>query len=586
MDVTGRDAGPVPLPDGSSVPAAVAGRWRAAGLWRAEGFVHDVLRTAAAHPDRPAFVGHRAHLPPDRRTVTVSYARLALCMDRFAAALRSLGVGENDPVAVQLPNWWEAAALALACWRIGAVVVPVLPGVRAPDLERILADTRARVCVVPDRWEEYGHAEVLAELAHRLPWLRRRVVVGDAGPTGAVDFGTYFLRTAHERGPHGRDLPLSLATPDRPALLLTVMGMGEDHGAVLHTANTLYAGFAAQSREPEPGAGGEPGDGSRGAVGEGCAGAPGTTSGAVTGVFATPLPLTSLASLLYSVCWPLAAGGTGVFQDVWDPRVFLGLVESAGVDRVYATPALWSELLAAQRQERRDVSGLRLALTGGRVDTPPALPGDLRAELGVRVRDVWGSPEAGLGALSDGSGERPLPGLEVALRNGRLAVRGPSVATASWRHGEPVTAAWERSDGWLDTGDAALPGRPGEVTVVGRADERTGGLFVVPVDALEAALRSHPRVGEAAVVEYTDATYGEMPCAVVVPALQEEPPGLVELREHLSRAGLTEAFLPTRLELVGSLPRDTQGRLRKEALRTWLTRLRPGTPRPRPVAPD
>jgi cyclohexanecarboxylate-CoA ligase len=306
-------------------------------------------------------------------------------------------------------------------------------------------------------------------------------------------------------------------------------------------------------------------------------------------VFATPLPLTSLASLLYSVCWPLAAGGTGVFQDVWDPRVFLGLVESAGVDRVYATPALWSELLAAQRQERRDVSGLRLALTGGRVDTPPALPGDLRAELGVRVRDVWGSPEAGLGALSYGSGERPLPGLEVALRNGRLAVRGPSVATAAWRHGEPVTAAWERSDGWLDTGDAALPGqpgRPGEVTVVGRADERTGGLFVVPVDALEAALLSHPRVGEAAVVEYTDATYGEMPCAVVVPALQEEPPGLVELREHLSRAGLTEAFLPTRLELVGSLPRDTEGRLRKEALRTWLTRLRPGTPRPRPVAPE
>ncbi|MFF4017262.1 AMP-binding protein [Streptomyces sp. NPDC001843] len=548
MDVT---AGPVtPLPDGSGVPPEVAGRWRAAGLWRAEGFVHDVLRTAAAHPDRPAFVGHRAHRPPGRRSVTVSYGQLAVYVDRFAAALRSLGVGAGDPVALQLPNWWETAALVLACWRIGAVVVPVLPGVRAPDLERVLATTRARVCVVPDRWEEYGNAEVLADLAPRLPWLRRRVVVGDAAATGAVDFGTHFLRTAHERGPLARELPLSLAAPDRPAMLLTVMGMGEDHGAVLHTGNTLYAGLAAQ--------------------------------GGGTGVFSTPLPLTSLAGLLYTVCWPLASGGTGVFQDVWDPRVLLELVESARVDRVYATPALWAELLTAQRQEHRDVSGLRLALTGGRVDTPEPLLGELREELGVRVRGVWGSPEAGLGALSYDSGERPLPGLELTLADGTLRVRGPSVALAAWRHGEPVEAAWDRTDGWLDTGDTALPGPPGEVTVVGRADERTGGLFVVPVDALEEGLRAHPRVREAAVVEYTDATYGEMPCAVVVPALQEEPPGLVELREHLARTGLTEAFLPTRLELVGSLPRDPHGELRKEALRTWLTRLRPGTPRPQP----
>ncbi|MEU6479283.1 AMP-binding protein [Streptomyces sp. NPDC047017] len=565
-----------PLPDGSGVPAPVADRWRAAGLWRAGGFVHDVLRTAAAAPDRPAFTGHRAHLPAGRRSVTVSYARLALYMDRFAAALRSLGIGAGDPVALQLPNWWEAAALALACWRIGAVVVPVLPGVRAPDLERVLTAAQARVCVVPDRWEEYGNAEVLAQLAHRLPWLRRRVVIGDAAATGAVDFGTYFLRTAHERGPHGRESSLSPAGPDRPALLLNVMGMGEDHGAVLHTGNTLYAGLAAQRAE---------------------AATEDTEEAAVpppaNPVFASPLPLTSLAGLLYTVCWPLASGGTGVLQDGWDPRVFLGLVESARVDRVYATPALWAELLAAQRQERRDLSGLRYALTGGRVETPEALLDELSGEFDVRVRSAWGSPEAGLGALSYGSGKRSygsgkrlLPGVEATVSGGRLRVRGPSVALAAWRHGEGVEGAWGTAEGWLDTGDAAVPGRPGEVTVVGRAGERTGGLFVVPVDELEVGLRAHPRVREAAVVEYTDATYGEMPCAVVVPALQEEPPGLVELRDHLARRGLTEAFLPTRLELVGSLPRDARGELRKEVLRTWLTRLRPGTPRRAPTAPE
>ncbi|GAA3062631.1 hypothetical protein GCM10020000_52460 [Streptomyces olivoverticillatus] len=87
-------------------------------------------------------------------------------------------------MAYQLPGWWETAALTLACWRVGALAVPVLPAVRAHGLERILRGTQARVCVVPDEWEGFAHAEVLAELAPRLPWLRRRVVVGGRGADG------------------------------------------------------------------------------------------------------------------------------------------------------------------------------------------------------------------------------------------------------------------------------------------------------------------------------------------------------------------------------------------------------------------
>ncbi|MFE0010225.1 hypothetical protein ACFVZX_27400, partial [Streptomyces erythrochromogenes] len=66
-------------------------------------------------------------------------------------------------------------------------------------------------------------------------------------------------------------------------------------------------------------------------------------------------------------------------------------------------------------------------------------------------------------------------------------------------------------------------------------------------------------------------------------AAEPGPPGPAERRENLVSLGVAEAFLPTRLEIVGALPRDDRGRLRREALRSWLTRLRPGTPRPTPT---
>lgn len=551
------------LLDAVAPPPAVAARYRAHGWWRAETFLHDLYRTAATAPTRPAIVSHRAHRPAARRTVTVTYAQLALYVDRFAAALRSLGVGAGDPVAYQLPGWWETAALTLACWRVGALAVPVLPAVRAHGLERILRGTQARVCVVPDEWEGFAHAEVLAELAPRLPWLRRRVVVGDAALTGAVDFGAYFVRTAHERGPYGRERPL----PADGGLLITVMGLGDRYTAVLHTPDTLYANIA-ERREGE--------------------------------VFHCPMPFTSLASLLFTVCRPLAVGGTGVYRDVWDPGGCLDLMAEAGVNQVFAPPVYWTELLAAQRDAPRDLGALRLALSGGRTGTPAELLAELPGVLGAEVRTVWGTPEAGMATVARGetpaerrgeSDGRPLPGLEVSVVGegpggvgeravDRLRVRGPSVALATWPHGaETVTGPWEHDEGWLDTGDLGRADGLGGVRVTRRAEERTGGIFLVPVAELERELPAHPGVAEAAVVAYTDAEYGEMPCAVVVPATAAEPPGLVALREYLAGRGIAEAFLPTRLELVGSLPRDGSGELRREALRAWLARLRPGTPR-------
>ncbi|MFE9468134.1 AMP-binding protein [Streptomyces virginiae] len=562
----GRPGRPPARPPDLTPPAEVAERFRAAGWWRGETFLDDLYRTAARAPQRPAIVSDRAHRPAGRRLVTVTYAQLAAYVDRFAAALSSLGVVAGDPVAYQLPNWWETAALTLACLRVGAVAVPVLPTVRAHGLHRILDATRARICVVPDVWEGFAHAEALADLAGRLPWLRHRVVVGDAAATAAVDFTAHFLRTAHERTAAGRRSRPRGGRADRPALLISVMGLRDAYTSVLHSPNTLYANISAQSAPDGPGR--RPGE-----------------------VFLSTLPLTSLASLIYTVCWPLAVGGTGVCQDVWDPGRCLDLMATAGVDQVYAEPAYLSELVTAQRRRPRAQRRLRLVLSGGRTSTPAPLAEELREVFGVPVLSVWGAPELGMGALSGdvpggGDGVRPLGGLEVSAgpAGSALEVRGPSVCLATWRHGAPApVATWEHADGWLDTGDLAAADRHGGIRVLSRAGTRTGAIFMVPVSEVEERLLAHPRVREAAVVAYTDPEHGELPCAVVVPAADEGPPGPAELREHLVSLGVAEAFLPTRLEIVGALPRDDRGQVRREALRSWLARLRPGTPRPAPT---
>ncbi|MER5640627.1 AMP-binding protein [Kitasatospora sp. NPDC002227] len=548
------------------VPAEVAERFRAEGWWREETFLHDLYRTAALDPARPAIVADRSQRPAGQRITTLSYAQLALHVDRFAAALASLGIGPGDPVAYQLPNWWETAALTLACLRLGALAVPVLPTVRAHGLGRILAASAARVCVVPQAWDGFAHSEALAELAPGLPWLRHRVVIGDAAATGAVDFERYFLRTPHER--HTR-LPDLLATggPDRAALLITVMGLADSFSSLLHSPNSLYANASTQLDPQGPGM--RPGE-----------------------AFFCPLPLTSLASLIYTVFWPLAVGGTGVYQDVWDPARCLELLAAARVDQVYAAPVYWAELLTAWRQEPRSLDRLRLVLCGGRTSTPPELPGELAEAFGVPVRTMWGAPELGMGTLADpAAGGTPLlpaglelaPGPALGGEPSRLLARGPQLCLARWPHGDPAPeVTWEQGGGWLDTGDSAAADGHGGLRVVAHAGERTGSIFMVPVAEVEAGLLAHPLVQEAAVISYTDQEYGELPCAVVVPAARATPPGLVALREHLAARGLAEAFRPTRLELVGSLPRDAQGAIRKDVLRGWLDRLRPGVPRPAP----
>ncbi|GAB3444295.1 AMP-binding protein [Actinophytocola sediminis] len=540
-------------------PPSLAARYRRAGWWRDRSVLHDLVNTAATHPDRPAIIAYRAAAG---RVVTVRYGELLRYVRRFTAALQVLGIRRGDAVAFQLPDWWETTALTLACLWLRAVAVPIQASIGPREVELILAEARARLCVTPQTWQGAELASALEEMARRLPQLRFRVVHGERPDNGAIDFADHFLNTPHE------DLvrmlpPLpSGAAMDEARLMLLTSGTTGQRKSVAHTENSMFAGIAGHARPVERG-------------------------WDEHDVFCTPHPLTGGAGLLYSIWGPLLANGTGVYQDVWDADRQLDLIATAEVTQLFGAPVFLSKMLDAQRARPRALPSLRLLKTGA-APTPDDLVHQLVDEFEVPVRSCWAMTEVGMGvrireddpdrwaAHSDG---RPLPGLSVDLRPvpgaggmHRLWVRGPSLCSSMWHtnaSGErDVRRPCDTADDWFDTGDLVHPDGRGGFRFAGRANRRIGGMFMIPIEEVEKELQQHPAVREVAMIGHHGADRAEQAWAVV--AARGHCPTLADLRDFLTWRGMTEWYLPTNLIHVDSLPRDACGKVDHDVLQTMI----------------
>jgi acyl-CoA synthetase (AMP-forming)/AMP-acid ligase II len=233
--------------------------------------------------------------------------------------------------------------------------------------------------------------------------------------------------------------------------------------------------------------------------------------------------------------------------------------------RLNAIPAVWRRLLdALTGPNPPDLSSIRFADTGTSA-TPPELLRAMSAALpDAQVRVFYGSTEAGgVTVLEHADIERKpgscgVPGPLVSLRTdeaGQLLVRGPLLFDGYLD--DPAATARALSDGWYATGDLAEVDDEGYVTIVGRVGEliRTGGEAVAPTE-VEGVLLAHPAVADVAVVGVPHERWGELVCAVVVPAPHGPPPELAELRD-LCAGALATYKHPRRLVLTDVIPRTS-----------------------------
>ncbi|GIU97491.1 MAG: O-succinylbenzoic acid--CoA ligase [Actinomycetota bacterium] len=203
--------------------------------------------------------------------------------------------------------------------------------------------------------------------------------------------------------------------------------------------------------------------------------------------------------------------------------------------------------------------GLSLLVGGGALD--PQLRA--RAEgRGARVVSTYGLTESCGGVVYDGI---PFAGTRVRIgTDGEIELAGPTLMEG-YRHDPQATASAFTLDGWLRTGDVGSL-EDGRLVVHGRIDDviRTGGEKVWP-EEVEAVLREHPAVADAAVAGRPDAHWGEHVAAWVVPARVDEPPSLEELRAAC-RERLAPFKAPKELFLVTDIPRTASGKIRRRDL--------------------
>ncbi len=527
-------------------------QYRKEDLWRAGSILDDLARWRAETPDAPALLASEA----GRGLRQLSYAQYAEYVDRFAGALHALGVRSGQVVAMQLPNRWQVGPLVLACARLGAVAAPIMCTIRPRELERMLRRLDAVVCVTIDRWDDFEHAAALAEMAPRLPALRHRVVLGERtadGDDGELDFREYFEHTEHGTLPDP-----SVVDPDRVSLVLFTSGTSGEPKAVLHTLNTSYAWYA-----PVAAADGI-GPGSR--------------------VYA-PTSATHIVGLTMGLFMPLHRGACAVQTDRWEPEAVIPFLAQARVSWIVIIPVFLSALLDAMERTSLRLPTVRVIRAGG-TTVPQPLFKQVTETFGIPLDVGWGMTEganiftrsAEHQDLAGRTVGRCAPGHEIDLRAGhpvsddrpgRLFVRSPSLCLATWgRDDGRLTVLAEHDDGWYDTGDLAAPDGHDGIRIHGRAEDRIGSALMIPVSDVESALLDHPDVRDVALVGYPDDHGGELACAVVVPG--ERTPTLEGLRDWLGGLGMTEWYLPSRLEILPELPRNGTGKVRKTLLRERL----------------
>jgi cyclohexanecarboxylate-CoA ligase len=544
---------PTAFPD-LRVSDVSAVKFRELGAWRDETPIDDLRRWRNDAPEAVAIIAHRA----DSGIHQITYQEYAQHVERFAGALYVLGVRSGQVVAVQLPNWWQVSALMLACARLGAVVAPILMTIRARELERVLARVQARVCVTTDRWEGFGHAAALAELAPRLPDLQHRAVLGASVAADEIDFVAHFQQTPWELT-HSISLDTAHLDPDQVFLVLFTSGTSGEPKAAVHSHNTLHdesRAFAAA-------------DG----------------LGTQDRLF-SPHALTHYVGISVCVLTPLLVGAAGLMMDTWEPQEAVALAIETDTSFLHAAPIFLGGMVAVAQEQHCGLPALRVAVSAG-TTIPEELVSEVPRALGVPLRTAFGTTEIGLGTMTRAddppdsavhSVGRPFPGTELDLRAGheisieepaRLFVRGGGIclATLGRDTGELIIMG-DHDDGWYDTGDLAVPDGTGGIRLLGRASDRIGGMFMIPVADVEFAVRSHPAVADVALVGYPDGVGGELAAAVVV--ARSEPPTMADLHEHLNSLKMTEWYRPSRLELIGELPRNSNGKVQKELLRRWL----------------
>jgi acyl-coenzyme A synthetase/AMP-(fatty) acid ligase len=460
----------------------------------------------AAPPERLALIA----LGRDGSRTDIPFGEVSDRSARLAGTLAAHGVRPGDVVMTLIGNRPEWVYAMVACFRIGAVVLPCTEQLRAKDLRERMDRVEPRVVLVDERdlatVEETGFSgPILVAPDERL---------FDSAPAPAIDL-----------------------SPTDPALITFTSGTSGEHKAIRHGQRYL----PGQLVQAEHWFGAREGDLCW------CTAASGWSKSA-RNVFIAP--------------W--VRGATALLHDArFDPDERLDVAEREGVNVLCMAPTEYRTI--AKRAELRHLPALRHAVAAGE----PLNPEIVRlwaAETGVEIHDGYGQTETGaltgmpIGRpVRPGSMGTPLPGFRLWIEDGELCA-DPTTIPTFYIDGPDET--WH-------TGDRVREDEDGYLWFEGRADDViiSAGYRIGPFE-VESAMISHPAVAEAAAVSAPDEERGAVVRAVVVLRDGHEPTDTLarEIQDHVKTETAPYKY-PRIVEFVDALPKTPSGKIKRAEIR-------------------
>ncbi len=529
-------------------------RMIAQGFWH-DRTINDSLDACVAQcPDKLALTAVQVETGNVQR---FTYRELARMADRIAVGLTRLGVGKNDIVACQLPNWWQFTLTYLACSRIGAVMNPLMHIFRERELSFMLKHGEAKVMIVPKTFRGFDFEKMVTDLQPSLPDLKHVVVVGGQG---ANSFEALLSGPAWEDANDAQQiLARHRPGPDDVTQLIYTSGTTGEPKGVMHSANTVMANIVPYAQRLRLDA---------------------------EDVVLMASPMAHQTGFMYGLMMPILLKASVVLQDIWEPKKAIELIRTEGVTFTMASTPFLTDLAKTVTETGQGVPSLRTFLCAG-APIPGPLVEQARAALGAKIVSAWGMTENGAVTLTklDDDDERsfstdgcPLPGVEVQVvdgddkplpvgETGRLMLRSCS-NFGGYLHRPHLNGT--DADDWFDTGDLARIDAQGYIRITGRSkDVIIRGGENIPVVEIESLLYRHPAVAMAAIVAYPDERLGERACAVVVPKTGQTI-DLPEVVEYLKAQKVAVQYIPERLVVMDAMPATPSGKIQKFKLRELM----------------
>lgn len=476
-----------------------------------------------------------------------TYAELDDVTDRVASALHAAGVERDDRVALFMPNCAELVFCYLACFKLGAIAVPLNHRYRTAEAEYALDHSGSTTLIV--------HADKLADTRglawERLPIARCYLVSAASiarNEPGFTPFETLLDGDATQ-------LPSPQFDERQLATIMYTSGTTANPKGVVHSQETLWHCVQIQAASMQ------------------------FTADDVILVSTSA----SHCAATFGLIFPnIFAGGTSVVLDGPTAEQVVQAIVEHGVTRCQMLPPSLQDLVEYLEHHGTRLPSLRSFFAGGDV-VPLDTHARFRTATGLDVAEVCGMTEAVTYTVNPPFGEKRIgsvgkPVRETQVRiadehgrelpigaEGEIQIKGPSNMVGYWN--DTLHTAATLHDGWLASGDLGRLDREGYLWFMGRKKEIIirGGSNISPLE-VEQVIDQHAAVHMSGVVGAPDERLGQIVIAYVALMADAEPrPTPEELKAFVAER-IAEYKVPERFFLLDELPLNSTNKVDRKKL--------------------